>query len=702
MFKEIKIKNIFKTLVFLAVFVLIFSPFIVSAQAGSEPILLQGVQIGAQAGVEGPPAVADDTCVLNPLCYLNKWATDTWRGFLAGILGFFSFLPWATGSLLDFVIKMTIVDMTANVNAMSAINGAWAVLRDLANILFIFILLYVAIATVLQLQGANTKKVLTRVIVIALLINFSFFFTRVIIDVSNALSVGFYSAIVESSGGELSLASAYLDKLNVTTFYNDKGSGGPTVDLAKYPIVAFMGAIFFIVIALVFLAAVGLFVSRYVVLIFLMILSAPAFAAMALPNDKYSGKWWDALWSQVLFAPMFFILSWITLQILDNLLGSLVGGDGSLAKAITGSVDAAGNKTADPSAGAVFANFGIVIAFMIASLAIAKSLAGTAGKGVSNFVGGIVGGATVGAAGWVGRNTIGAWAQRDVNDKELNRKAAEGDIGARLQLAASKRIAKSSFDVRATGAGKELNLGKAGGKGGYAAFEKEEGKQTAEYIKKMMPSSLETFKAEQGLTQAREKILSSESGKSMSGLIVKRKEDVQNIQKKIDAQYKKGTESGATPEQVALSERLRKEGEAELKKAQSELERAQNQREQLISRGTEVTQSKLGRLKGFSKEDVAKGIAKQENISFKEAMNKAQPIEADWKMQQKAVMEKIGKQWWSQTRATRYNDAKKATKEKSKGEKAIEDYVKQLDEEREEGKEKGEKEEKTEKENKTE
>ncbi len=436
------------------------------------------MQTQEEIAAERASATAEANCVLNPVCYLAQWAKDTWTSFLAGILGIFSFFPWVTGSMLDFVIKMTIIDMTKNVNAMSAINSAWATLRDLANILFIFILLYTAIATVLRLQGANTKKILTRVIVIALLINFSFFFTRVIIDVSNALSVGFYNAIITSGGGTHSFASAYMDKLNIETFYNVNTDGAPAVDLAKYPIVAFMGALFFLVTSFVFLAAVGLFVSRYVVLIFLMILSAPAFAAMALPNDKYSSKWWDALWSQVLFAPIYFILSWVTLQILDNLLGSLVGGDGSLAKAITGSVDAAGNKTADPSAGAVFANFGIVIAFMIASLTIAKSLAGTAGKGISNFVGGVVGGATLGSLAWVGRRTLGREGYKLSEDKGAQAIAKRKDFAGqamRLTLQGAEKVSKSSFDMRniktlGIGGVVSRDLGSGEGTGGYRAI----------------------------------------------------------------------------------------------------------------------------------------------------------------------------------------------------------------------------------------
>ena len=409
-----------------------------------------------------------------------------------------------------------------------------------------------------------------------------------IIDVSNSLSVGFYNAIITSGGGTQSFASAYMDKLNVETFYNTGGSGESAVDLAKYPIVAIMGAIFFLITSFVFLAAIGLLVSRYVVLIFLMILSAPAFAAMALPNDKYSGKWWDALWSQVLFAPIYFILSWVTLQILGDILASL-GGDGAIAKAVTGSIDAAGNRTADPGAMAIFANFGIVIAFMIAALVIAKNLAGTAGKGISNFVGGVVGGATVGVGARILRTTLGAAGQRTLEDEGLKRKAARGDIGARMQLAAASSLSKASFDVRNTNAGKQFDLGKGGGKGGYAEIEKKQLKREEEYAKSLAPSDTTIDQAQQKAEVAKIEI-------------PKLKNQLEKIELLRESSDREFSNQGGEYEVTRLKKMLG---------------------------GFETAQSRVDELKGVSEKDAkARGI---------------QPIESLAKVRQKQYAEKVEK-----------------------------------------------------------
>ena len=81
------------------------------------------------------------------------------------------------------------------------------VTRDLANMFFIFILLYIAIATILEIAAYNAKALLARLIIVALLLNFSLFFTRVIIDASNIWGSAFYDRISSASKeweGELS------------------------------------------------------------------------------------------------------------------------------------------------------------------------------------------------------------------------------------------------------------------------------------------------------------------------------------------------------------------------------------------------------------------------------------------------------------------------------------------------------------------
>jgi len=83
--------------------------------------------------------------------------------------------------------------------ALTFISQGWVAVRDLANIGLIFILLYTGFIVMLRGETSGTMQVLARVVVIALIINFSFFLTRVAIDAGNVVAVQFYNSISAQS-----------------------------------------------------------------------------------------------------------------------------------------------------------------------------------------------------------------------------------------------------------------------------------------------------------------------------------------------------------------------------------------------------------------------------------------------------------------------------------------------------------------------
>ena len=75
------------------------------------------------------------------------------------------------------------------------IKEAWGIIRDFSNIFFILILLYVAIKLILGLAGHGAKQMIGMVVLMALLINFSMFATKIVIDSSNILALIFYNKL---------------------------------------------------------------------------------------------------------------------------------------------------------------------------------------------------------------------------------------------------------------------------------------------------------------------------------------------------------------------------------------------------------------------------------------------------------------------------------------------------------------------------
>ncbi|MCK5060202.1 MAG: hypothetical protein KAR00_03630 [Candidatus Pacebacteria bacterium] len=409
----------------------------------------------------------------------------------------------ASAFFLDTAITYSVVDMYANFEKVSgSIGEAWEYLRDLANIFFIFILLYLAIGTVLQL-GFSTKRLLIRLIIIALLINFSFFFTKVIIDVSNVVTIGFYNKILVENKAD-SLSSVFMGYLKLQSSYN-------VLEVLKLNFRnvitgSFLTTIFNIVGTFVFAASAFLFVARYLILLILLVFSALAFAAMALPSDKYSSQWWSALWSQVIFAPAYMALLWVSLKILN---AAIIPTNLTLAS-VMGAVQDSGNVAALPDSGQPLFNFVLATGFLLATMIMASRIGAAGGKAMDKWSRAAMGGAVFGGAALAGRQVIGRAGTRFLqSDKaeELREKAAKGDTGARLQLRTATAATKSSFDARSahgiggaiTGAG----LGKAEGKGGFEAYTKAREKKAEETGKSLAPSEKTIREAEIELEKAK-------------------------------------------------------------------------------------------------------------------------------------------------------------------------------------------------------
>jgi hypothetical protein len=291
---------------------------------------------------------------------------------------------YLAGILLNFVFKQSVIDMTEFINNISAIEKGWTIFRDLANMFFIFILVYIAILTILRLSSHNTKALLIRLIVAALMINFSLFFTKVVIDASNIIAIEFYDKITingvslgsENAPLDAGLSAAFMSPLKLTSFYS-KGEKGMTVETAtvgKSITVMVLGSIFLLIAAFSFFTVSILFAIRFAVLILLMVLSPFAFAGMILPQmQKISSQWWNTLFSQAFFAPVYIMLTWFVLSIIvdKNFLGASSG------HTFTDAI-----RDGSMPATAVIFNFLIVIIFLIASIIIAKDMASKGGVAV--------------------------------------------------------------------------------------------------------------------------------------------------------------------------------------------------------------------------------------------------------------------------------------------------------------------------------
>lgn len=376
-------------------------------------------------------------------------------------------LLWLSGVLLNYILDFTVVHMAVNLDKTTGINVVWSVIRDLANITFIFVLLYAAIKTILG-EGGDMKKTITGVVMAAVLLNFSLLFTKLIVDASNILTITFYSQIVKPNQGDPSqstysgLSDTIMQPLGLTTLYNPL-LGNDLFEqlqhsLSKVAIVSIGSSIFMFAVAGVFLAISGMFIVRYISIMLLLMLSPVWILGTWLPQlKKYSGQWVSRLSSEVTFAPVFMIMMWATIVVINTSSFACLGAKNSLADIFTTAATSLSNGSSAAVAGTcttgpfgLIMNFTIALVLVGAALTIAKSTAGHAGTTAQSITNAFAGGAA-GAIGYAGRRTIGKMGNKLADNKYLSAKAVNGNWASRnlsrATLSTAKAAQKSKFDT---------------------------------------------------------------------------------------------------------------------------------------------------------------------------------------------------------------------------------------------------------------
>ena len=147
----------------------------------------------AHAEATGPPDITTPADTVWESCGLSDFGSCLqWFGIWMveklslGLLTIGAWILWLGGVVLDEVLRYTVVEMSTRIGEgglQTMINEVWRVARDFSNMFFVFILLYGAIVTVLGRDDINVRKVIRNVVIVAILINFSLLFTKIIIDV---------------------------------------------------------------------------------------------------------------------------------------------------------------------------------------------------------------------------------------------------------------------------------------------------------------------------------------------------------------------------------------------------------------------------------------------------------------------------------------------------------------------------------------
>lgn len=311
-------------------------------------------------------------------------------------------LLFVAGSLLNWVFIGTVLEFSQNFGNSEGLLIAWGIMRDLGNIFLLFGFVFIGISTILGLQTYAAKKTLPRLILFAILLNFSLFVAEFVIDITNAVSTVLYNqagiaelcqynlesatdlrsiATLEHCSENIGLSGVIFNAsglagLEPPPFWTTRHQSGwwDLTGLARdawdnmnvtnqlHIIQVMIGLTLFSFVAMVvFIAASIMLLIRAVVLTLLMVTAPLGFAGTVVPFlGKISRDWWHNLINQSFFAPAFILLVLVGLKIIES---TGLNDGTTIVSALS---------SGDVSSMQVISLFALVIGFMVAALIVAK------------------------------------------------------------------------------------------------------------------------------------------------------------------------------------------------------------------------------------------------------------------------------------------------------------------------------------------
>ena len=194
----------------------------------------------------------------------------------------------------------------------SAIYKAWSSFRNLANIGFVIMLLVVVFSQVtnLGISNYNIKKILPKLIITAILVNFSYLILGVAIDLSHIIGNGIGSAIRTIAGESMSAeASAQASSIvsKIAGMVTGAGLIGGGVAIATTGPALILPVVLFVITTVisVFFGFIMLTI-RQAAIIMVIVLAPLAMVLYALPNTAaVTKKYLSTLKALLMLYPMF-------------------------------------------------------------------------------------------------------------------------------------------------------------------------------------------------------------------------------------------------------------------------------------------------------------------------------------------------------------------------------------------------------------
>jgi hypothetical protein len=360
------------------------------------------------------------------------WVATVVGGLAQGIA---TVLGWILNALMGVLIQ--VAQYNSFIKSAAIVNG-WVIARDVANMFFVIILLIIAFATILRIENYSYKKWLPKLILMAILINFSKTICGLLIDLSQVVMLTFVNAFKDVAAGSL------VDMLGITGWQSLDG----IENVGEWTVAsAYVLSVIYIIITLTTVAAmVGMLVMRIVMIWVYVVLSPFAYLLAAFPGGaKYSSQWWSEFTKNLIVGPVLAFFIWLSFASLvsfnnttNDVVGTFKGENDITCQANPDGICKYG--TSD-----LMIKFIVAIAMLLGGMKIAQEIGGAA-AGVAGKISSKGNALALGGAAAIGAKGV-SWAGKNLGD---GRDWVSERVGVDLNVAAGyKRYRQQVEDNRA-------------------------------------------------------------------------------------------------------------------------------------------------------------------------------------------------------------------------------------------------------------
>lgn len=314
----------------------------------------------------------------------------------AGVIGDFvlEVVGWLAQIILSVVgqlvilvvdVMITVAQYNGFISAAPVTQG-WIIIRDLCNMFFILILLIACFGTILHLNSYNLNSLLKKILLAAVLINFSKMICGLAIDAAQVVMLTFVAGFSGIGAGNFSSLLGINELLQMRT--GDIDANQTNMSFMTM-IGSFILAIIYALVALVVMISILATLCIRIAFLWIWIILSPfAYFFTILPSQSGLARtWWSNFTSNLISGPILAFFIWLSVATLGSFSTDSATFNSQMGFE-TGAIQSQAQGLTSPSIGITQAGtadhllrMAMSLAFLIGGLMVTKKAGGAAGAG---------------------------------------------------------------------------------------------------------------------------------------------------------------------------------------------------------------------------------------------------------------------------------------------------------------------------------